>query len=208
MFIVVLLCGCNANNQPPQDNGKTSDIEFHPPLDGKLTEQQIMNYIQIKIWLNRQRDMPDAKSVNIPADSVAGAKQIDQPRYYDELEKDAAKSVNMNVNEYYWVKDTIINTQSIILLQRYYQLNQKIMRLLNETLSHYKKQQTQQQKTAEKQTMNRYVDEMKQELTNLDGKVAELGSLSEAERYNIELVSRYQSQLASVDNTAASKPVQ
>jgi len=210
LFTVVMLCSCNGDNQSTEGNSKNSVLAFNPPLDGKLSEQQIKKYLHIKKLLNHQfnRQLGKANGITAetPANSAQTSAQTDQRRYYDELEKDAALSVEMNVKEYYWVKDTIINTQSIILLQRYYHLNQKIMHLLTETLSNYKNQQKQ-QKTAEQQSMNIYVDEMKQELANLDGKVAELGSLSEAELFNIELVSRYQSQLASVEKSPQAKPV-
>ena len=198
VFTVLSLCSCDSPKLSPQDDGENFEAKFYPPDDGTLSEQQLKNYIQIKKWINQQlAKKRSATQQNVKSsESVPG--QDNTPIYYDRLEKVAAKSINMSVEEYNWIKNTVINTQSTILVRHYYQLNKKIMRLLNETLSRYKSHQLTQQANTEQNTMTVYVDEMKQELSRLDDKVANMASLSEAEQHNIELVSRFQSQLESV----------
>jgi len=199
IFTVVSLGSCGSNKHPSQDGAEISESEFHPPIDGKLSEQQLKDYIQIKKWVNQQLAKQDTTTQQISKNAEAVGGQENTPLYFDRLEKVAAESINMSVEEYNWIKNTVINTQSTILVRQYYQLNKKIMRLLDETLSNYKSHQMTQQKNTEQDTMNVYVDEMKQEISSLDDKVADMGSLSETDQHNIEVVSRYQSQLASLE---------
>ena len=197
-FTLFLVCGCSADNQASQVNSDNFVTEFHPPVDGKLSEQQLKNYIQIKKSISRQLAGQNAAMRQNPQSSQSVPASENKPLYYDRLEKAAANSVDMSIEEYNWIKDTVINTQSTILVRQYFQLNKKIVRLLDDTLTHYKTHQMPQQANTEQDSMNIYVDEMKQEISSLDEKVADMDSLSESERHNIELVTRYQSQLASL----------
>ena len=168
---------------------------FQRPANGKLTEQQVADYIVI-----RQKIIADVKAQNLAKQMTMSEYKPDKSSamdllHFDEIEMAAANSFNMSYDEFQWIKDTVITTQTKMLVQRYYDLNHKIMTLLDQTLTHYKEINTEELEQQEQQIMNSYVAEMKQEMTSLRDKITESNERPEALEHNIVIITKFQKEL-------------
>ena len=168
---------------------------FQRPANGKLTEQQVADYIVI-----RQKVIADVKAQKLAKQMTMSEYKPDKSSamdllHFDEIEMAAANSFNMSYDEFQWIKDTVITTQTKMLVQRYYDLNHKIMTLLDQTLTHYKEINTEELEQQEQQIMNSYVAEMKQEMTSLRDKITESNERPEALEHNIVIITKFQKEL-------------
>ena len=123
-------------------------------------------------------------------------------RYFDEIEKQVAQSHDMSYDEFLWIKDTVISTQTTMLVQEYYDLNNKIMTLLDKTLSRYEEINADISSRQEQLLMNVYVKEMKQEMINLREKIPDQRNRSEALQHNISIISKFKKELESLEQQA------
>ena len=168
---------------------------FQRPANGKLTEQQVADYIVI-----RQKVIADVKAQKLAKQMTMSEYKPDKSSamdllHFDEIEMAAANSFNMSYDEFQWIKDTVITTQTKMLVQRYYDLNHKIMTLLDQTLARYKEINTEELEQQEQQIMNGYVAEMKREMTSLRDKITESNERPEALEHNIVIITKFQKEL-------------
>ena len=204
VMLVLVLGGCdrdddhlnNANNTLNTLN--TLSRSFQRPEDGKLSEQQVAKYIVI-----RKKIIADVKTQKLAQKTANGKNEPNEStsidlRHFDEIEIAAAKSFDMSYAEFQWVKDAVIDTQTQMLVQKYYQLNHRILTLLDETVTRYKEINSKEPEQQERQIMNGYVAEIKQEITNLRGKIAEPNESSEALAHNIVVMTKFKKELGSL----------
>ena len=203
LIVVIALYSCGNEAEYNKDSISFSKPTFQIPADGKLSEKQIADYIIIRESVihevNAQRSEKKMTLAVFKEKSTANPSY----RYFDEIEKTSANSAGMSYNEYLWIKDTIISTQTTMLVQNYYDLNNRIMTLLDKTLSRYKEISSEKLDQQEQITMHGYVDEMKQEMVNLRGKISDPNEKSEALKYNIALISRFKKELETLEQQAS-----
>lgn len=174
---------------------------FQIPADGRLTEQQIADYIVI-----RQKIITDVKAQKIAIKQINDKDQHNPPsgfnfRHFDEIEKAAAKSFSMSYEEFLWIKDQVITIQTKLQVRRYYELNNRILTLLDQTLTRYKQINSEKPGRQEQQTMDEYVAEMRQEITGLRGKITDKEE-GAALQHNISLITQYQKELENLQQQA------
>ena len=202
LIAMVVLSGCGRDAEHNKDSISFSKPTFQIPTDGKLSEKQIADYIIIRESVirevNAQKSATEMTLAELKENSVANPSF----RYFDEIEKTGANSAGMSYNEYLWIKDTIISTQTTMLVQNYYDLNNRIVTLLDKTLTRYKEISSEKLDPQEQIKMHGYVDEMKQEMKNLRGKISDPNEKSEALKYNITIVSRFQKELETLEQQA------
>jgi hypothetical protein len=202
--LAISLTNCDNDRVSDQNSPNLPTGTSHIPEDGKLTQTQLTKYIAIRSQIinavEQQRRSIRTKAVPPAADSVPG---VDY-RYFDEIEKQASLSLNMGYSEYLWIKDTVITTQSTIQVQKYYELNNRIIGLLDNTLNRYQETNTAKFDKQERQQMTDYVDEMKQEIVRLRGKMLSPDDMPEALKHNIAIVEKYGKQLEDLEQQSLS----
>jgi hypothetical protein len=190
--------GCDQHDGNLNNAKATVTRSFHKPLDGKLTEQQVADYIAI-----RKKIIADVKAQKLVQKKAIEKNEHHESadaevRHFDEIEMAAASSLEMSYKEFQWIKDTVIDTRTKMLLQQYYRLNHKILTLLDNTLTRYKEINGKTSEQQEQQTMNGYVAEIKQEIANLRSKMTDPDDRSEALEHNIVIISKYKKELESL----------
>lgn len=203
LYFALVSQGCE---RPADQNSKTNSARsaaFSIPQDGKLTEDQIKDYIVIREKVIQETKKQKLAKQNYLAEFREHPEYGDDFRYYDDIEKLAARSVNMSYEEYLWVKDTIISTQTSAMVRRYYELNKKIMRLLDKTLKRYKEINAKEQNRQERLKMDGYIREMKSEMANLRGKIPGADQQSAALEHNVALITKFKLKLNSVEDKAS-----
>jgi len=199
LFVAIALYGCERGSELNKDSISFSESIFQRPADGKLTEKQVADYIVIRQniirdviaqKLAKKKTLPELKE-----DSAFSSKF----RHFDEIERTVANSFNMSYEEFLWIKDTVISTQTTMLVQHYYDLNRRIMTLLDKTLTRYKEINAEKLEQQEQLKMNGYVEEMKQEMANLRGKISGPNERSDSLGHNIIIVSKFKKELESLE---------
>jgi len=190
----MLLCACN-NNADTAQSSSDEIKKFVMPEHGRLEEKQVSDYITIRKQIVEQAD----KSVNDNQESLSTASaelsgNDKDTRYFDEIEKAVANSHGMSYAEYLWIQDTIITTRTQMWLQSYYETNNKIVALLDRTLSRYG-DITKEKDQLEQQKMDGYVREMKQELASLQAKIPRQEIEIEAFKHNSVVIAKFKSEL-------------
>jgi len=194
LFTVILL-GCD-DDSSQQQPGKTVR-GFIIPVDGKLKEDQVLDYIAIRKKIIREANARYFVRQNSLSENDGGAENKNRPRYFDEIEQAVAEMNGMSYMEYLWIKDAIITAQTQLWLRQYYEANSRIVNLLDGTLSRYRELPSDTDKQ-EQNKMKAYVIEMKQELKNLKEKIPQLDNESEAFIYNSAIVFKYKVELESL----------
>ena len=185
LFVIVLLTAC--------DSSEKNSREFHPndfiaPKDGKLSEKQLLDYIAIRQRISNQLKKREQQKLDqLVSDNGISNREI---LYFDEIEKSVAEHAGMSYAEYSWIKDTVINTRTALWLERYYELNNKIVTLLDQTLIGYEEKKVPRLNHPEQKKMELYVDEMKDELSNLQDKLTN-DNLKDAFNHNRVVVEKY-----------------
>ncbi|WP_455212769.1 hypothetical protein [Kaarinaea lacus] len=205
-MMALIFIGCD-NNDSSNNHAKNSTLApFQKPADGKLTEQHVADYIVI-----RQKIITDVKAQKLAKQmTMSEYEAVRNPdkdtdikfRHFDEIEKAAAASFKKSYEEFLWIKDSIITAQTKMLVRRYYELNNKIMSLLDQTLTRYKEINAEESQQQEQQIMNGYVAEIKQELTNLRDKTTDADDGSEALEHNIIIVTKFKKELDTLQQQA------
>ncbi len=195
LMVTMPFWGCDRDDYYAKKAQNNSLTSFQRPADGKLTEQQVADYVVI-----RQKIIADvkaqklAKQISMTEHRLGNSSGFDF-RHFDEIEMVAADSFNMSYDEFQWIKDTVITTQTQLLVKRYYELNHRIMTLLDQTLTRYKEINTAELEWQEQQIMNGYVAEMKQEMTYLRGKITDPNARPEALENNIAMITKFTKEL-------------
>lgn len=192
IFIVVVLFGCENNFEATQRVNPV--INFVVPEDGKLVKKQVTDYISIRKQVVSEANARKKTTNQSKEDEGVTIKNSPEFRYFDEIEKAVANKHGMSYREYLWIKDTIITTQTRMWLQHYYEANNKIVNLLDSTLTRYRHISKDDDKQ-EQQKMAGYVTEMRKELTTLKEKIPQQETETEAHAHNARLITRYKSEL-------------
>ncbi len=201
-LVAIALLGCDGNSQSSQDAKPKSSRHFQVPADGKLTERQVIEYIGIRKKVIQELEAQQASKQSPSAYAKNKTDMQNSYRYFDEIEKTVANSINMSYEEYLWIKDTVINTKTSVLIRRYYDLNHKIMSLLDKTLMRYEEINTNKPDKREQEVMDNYIDEMKQEMNSLREKIPEQQGITKVQEHNAEVISKFQSEIDSLDQQA------
>jgi hypothetical protein len=199
-FIIgIVVAGCEYDIEHVKDSNVASEKKYQSPIDGKLTEKQVADYIVIrKLIIAKVSTQNLAKKIVLQKNNNDSAVRSNF-LYFDEIERMIATSFNMSYDEYLWIKDTVISTQTTVLVQHYYDLNNRIMTLLDKTLSRFKEINTEQLNHNEQIKMDGYVEEMKQELNNLRGKTTSESERPDALAHNIIIISKYKNELELIE---------
>ena len=202
LMVAISLYGCGHEAEHNKDSISFAKPTFQIPADGKLSVKQVADYILIRESVIREVNAQRSANEMTLAELKENSAAYSSFRYFDEIEKTVANSAGMSYNEYLWIKDTIISTQTKMLVQNYYDLNKRIMTLLDETLTRYKEISIEKLGQQEQLKMHGYVDEMKLEMANLRGKISDPNERSEALTYNISIVSRFNKELEKLEQQA------
>lgn len=197
-FIYFLLCvllfiACENNDY--KNDLSSSKLKFQIPEDGRLTEKQLLDYIAIRQKINNKLKVREHQKIKkLISESTDSNRELP---YFDEIEKSAAQEMGLSYEEYTWIKDTVIATRTSMWLERYYELNNKIVSLLDQTLNRYKDSSVPDLGETEQKKMNVYVGEMKEELSDLQHKLSDEDSAN-ISRHNRELITKYIKELESL----------
>ena len=196
-FTLLAFYGCNNTGE----DGVTADApqqRFHKPVDGKLSESQLIQYIAIRQEIIHEVNA-QKQAINTAATESDLSKLHERPRHFDEIEKDVANSSNMSYEEFSWIKDTVIHAGTQLLVGEYYRLNNRITTLLDQALLRYqeinRESNASGKEQGEQQIMDAYVEEMQQEIIRLRDKTTASELNTPALLHNMALVEKYQSQL-------------
>lgn len=185
LFVVVLLTACDSSEK---NNSEFRSNVFVAPQDGKLNEKQLLDYIAIRQRINNQLKKREQQKLDqLMSDGGVSSRET---LYFDEIEKSVAESAGMSYEEYSWIKDIVINTRTALWLERYYELNNKIVTLLDQTLIGYEKNKVPELNHPEQKKMELYVDEMKNELSSLQDKLSN-DNLKDAFAHNRVIIEKY-----------------
>ncbi|WP_455201382.1 hypothetical protein [Kaarinaea lacus] len=202
VIMTVVLYGCDKDIKTGKDAITFYDSSFQSPVDGKLSEEQVADYIVIRQKIlrqvNAQKLAKKTTSEEIPEISPISSNN----RYFDQIERQVAHSKNMSYDEFQWIKDTVISTQTTLVVQQYYDLNNRIMTLLDKTLVRYKEINSENTDQQEQLVMAGHVEEMKQEIANLRGKLSDQRERSPALEHNMMIVSRFKKEFESLEQQA------
>lgn len=197
------LLGCDTHTEH-QNNSINNSInivnaEFDRPADGKLSEKQVEDYIRIRRKIISDVQLQKRAKTMTLAEQLEHSPVNTEPRYFDEIEEAAAQSFKMSYEEFLWIKDVVITTQTSLLVQQYYDLNIKIMVLLDKTLNRFEELKANDTGQQEQKIMDGYVNEMKQEMTNLQYKMADPKKRTETEQHNVKIISKFQEELETLE---------
>ena len=191
LLLFALLGGCNNELDDHKPSGSAGS--FSIPSDGRLTDEQVLAYLAIQQKIKHRLKQREKKQLR---KLISGTPEIVRELpYYDEIEKSSAKEIGVSYSEYIWVKDTVIDTQTSMWLRRYYETNNKIIKLLGQTLNHYNENKASDLEQLERQKMNAYVKEMKKELNDLQKKLSLSNEEVAALEYNSAIVEKYRKDL-------------
>lgn len=192
LLVIVLVTACDSGEK------HTSEFranDFIAPHDGKLGEKQLLDYIAIRQRINKQLKKREQQKLD---KLVSDTRSLDRDTlYFDEIEKSAAQTIGMSYAEYLWIKDIVINMRTTLWLDRYYEINSKIVNLLDQTLTGYENKNVPKLEQQEQQKMEVYVDEMKNELSYLQNKLSNQNS-QDALEHNRAIVEKYLKELQSL----------
>jgi hypothetical protein len=202
LVATLTIWGCDHNGDEHTDSNTLTIPSFQKPADGRLTEQQVADYIVI-----RQKIISDVRAQKSTQNkAMVESKEVVSSgfgnRHFDEIERAAANAHNMSYDEFLWIKDNVITLQTHLLVQRYYELNSRIMTLLDQTLTRYKETNTQKLGQQEQQVVNGYVAEMKQEMADLRGKITDSNEKLPALEHNIILINQFKNELEELQQEA------
>ena len=195
----IVMSGCEGYPDLDKNDSKSN---FQSPKDGKLSKEQVARYIAIREKIIREVNVQKSSEKKALIKSAEHSTPSAVVRYFDEIEKQVAQSHDMSYDEFLWIKDTVISTQTTMLVQEYYDLNSKIMTLLDKTLSRYEEINADISSRQEQLLMNVYVKEMKQEMINLREKIPDQRNRSEALQHNISIISKFKKELESLEQQA------
>lgn len=191
LLCVLLFIACDKNN----NNLASSNQKFVIPEDGILSEKQLLNYIAIRQKINIKLKLRDKQKLKSLVSKAANSNR--ELPYFDEIEKSVAQENGLSYAEYIWIKDTVISTRTSMWLEQYYELNNKIVSLLDQTLNRYKDTGVPALNEIEQKKMNVYVGEMKGELSGLQHKLSN-DSSTKISQHNRDLVTKYIKELESL----------
>jgi hypothetical protein len=195
--ILVILIGCENKSEDQLVSIPIS--KFSVPEDGKLIVKQVEEYIAIRHRVIRELNERNRREMITLIEGEVEEQSRDRYRYFDEIEKEEANKSGMSYKEYLWIKDTVISTQTTLWLQQYYEANNKIVSLLDKTLTRYKQTSDDKLNKEEQKIMDTHVNEMKQELNNLRKKIQVHDVESEAYAHNSAIVSTFKDALESLE---------
>lgn len=199
LCVVVTLYGCEPDTVSGKSANFSPEINFQIPADGRLTEKQITDYIIIRQSIIRDVRAQKLAKQQTLAELAEDSSESPDDRYFDDIEKRAALTHNMSYDEFVWVKDTIISTHTKLLVQHYYDLNNKIMTLLDKTLIRYEELNSVKPDHQEQKKMQGYVAEMKQEMAKLNEKISDVKDRPQALQHNMALVAKFQDELEALE---------
>lgn len=193
------LLGCDTHTEHQNNSINIVNAEFDRPADGKLSEKQVEDYIRIRRKIISDVQLQKRAKTMTLAEQLEHSPVNTEPRYFDEIEEAAAQSFKMSYEEFLWIKDVVITTQTSLLVQQYYDLNIKIMVLLDKTLNRFEELKANDTGQQEQKIMDGYVNEMKQEMTNLQNKMADPEKRTETEQHNVKVISKFQEELETLE---------
>lgn len=191
--------GCSRPADQNDGTNETGGPAFTIPQNGRLTEEQVKIYLAIREKVIRETKKQKQEKQNYLAEFREHPQYGNAFRYYDDIEKSAARSFNMSYEEYLWIKDTVISAQTSAMVRRYYELNNKIMHLLDKTLKRYHEINAEEQDRQERLKMDGYIKEMKSEMARLRDKMPDPDQQSKALDHNVALVVKYKNELDSIE---------
>jgi len=206
LIFTITFHGCDQNDGSINHARNSSLSSFQKISNGKLTERQVADYIVI-----RQKIIADVKAQKLAKQMTMSEhkpeRMLGKPsnfdfRHFDEIEKAAANSFHMSYDEFLWIKDAVITAQTKLLVRKYYDLNNRIMSLLDQTLTRYNEIKAEELEQQERRIMGAYVEEMRQEMTNLREKTTDANESSEALEHNILIVTKFEKELDTLQQQA------
>jgi len=198
LAVLFVLLSCNSNNHGGNDHDsnnhdstnndstpKTTPKHFVPPDDNTLSEQQVLLYIEVK---QREKQLLVINENAPPAMS----------RHYNHIETQAAQESNLGIEEYLWIKNNIINAGTQSMLNGYFELNNKIIALLEKTLARRMETRALTEDPAEVERIDIHINEIKQQLLDFKLTTEKYTNRTESVSSNLQLFEKYKTQLESV----------
>ena len=191
LLCILVIVACDAN----ENNLSSSNRKFVIPEDGRLSEKQLLDYITIRQKIKNKLKLREKQKLKSLVSKETNSNR--ELPYFDEIEKSVAQEAGLSYAEYIWIKDTVISTRTSIWLEQYYELNNKIVSLLDQTLNRYKDTGVPALNEIEQKKMNVYVGEMKGELSDLQHKLSD-DSSTKISQHNRDLIIKYIKELESL----------
>ncbi|WP_455208740.1 hypothetical protein [Kaarinaea lacus] len=173
------------------DDTTTVAASFIAPVDGQLTEQQLLQYLSVK---QSEKDLLSnlpTKDQNKPLSSAV-------TRYQD-IERQAAQLNKLTLIEYEWIKNTVINSRIKHQFMEYFALNNQIIALLENTLQRHEATKATLKNPEEIAILDGHVTEVKEHIETLKSQIEKYTDLTESDRHNVELVKKFEPQLRALE---------
>jgi hypothetical protein len=180
---------------------------YSPPADGKLTQRQVDIYMKVK---NRELEML-TKEIRHPdntarADSGAAPLFERQQRgmvgrlgYFVGTDVLAAADLGVASDEFEWIKDTVIDTSSRLLLGELHDVNRALVAKLQDAVQHYEKNLFNATNPQEKESLKEHVNDLKSQISAIQDEAAQKSQFTDAMRFNMQLLQSQMAQLKTLD---------
>ena len=202
MFLLVIvgfvLVACDIGNPETTatSNASSGDtttvaVPFIAPVDGQLTEQQLLQYLSVK---QSEKDLLSnlpTKNQKAPLSSAVTS--------YQDIERQAARLNKLTLAEYEWIKNTVINTRIKDQFMEYFALNNQIIALLENTLQRHEATKATLKNPEEIAILDSHVTEVKEHIETLKSQIEKYTDLTESDRHNVELVKKFEPQLRALE---------
>jgi len=191
---ILILTACD---RQAQDNGASDRIRqdsypsFIAPEDNRLTDEQVQAYLAIKHTEKELRnELQQTQQDETTALSATG---------YQDIEQRAVLLNQLSLEEYAWIKNTIINSRIQQQFQEYFALNQQIISLLEGTLHRHETTKKKLQDSEEIAILDSHVREINEHILTLKNQIEKYTNLSDSQKHNIELVKSFAAELEAIE---------
>ena len=215
ILISMVLCACDNNKTATNEinHSQLSSLleqagrqHYDPPVDGKLTKDQMEMYIAVK---QREAELTKSSSTSINeqaerlknansgglSDALTGIAATQEIARFATLDIQAAMELNFNTKEYEWVRDTLIETSANMILGDLNATNKSILSEMEKSLEEIQKIRDQTNDPELSKAYNAQISTMKQNIEHIKTEIATNSQRSESMRYNETLLRAYQDKI-------------
>lgn len=182
---------------------QAADDEYDPPADGKLTETQIEMYLKVRekeveiAKVARQNLEAQAAKVKEKGDRTLGGlmeayKGMGSAADFLTADIRAAQELGFNTAEYMWVKGQVVQASAAEYAEK---AQAQMSGLADQAYTNLKKQYDETTDETTRQTLKTMLDQMEKNRAELD---AEKMGVDDADRYNRDLLSKFEEPLKAI----------
>ena len=213
LFLGLLLTACGDNTSESLKNIQQSKFNqvmekagketYQPPKDGRLTEEQIKMYIEVK---KREADLSKTEAEKIKnklsnadqaqegtiSSTLQGLDALQQIAGFATLDIRAAQELNYNSAEYQWVKDAIVEASSNAMMGNVQNMNDNMIKAVEDSIADLEKTRDKSKDPQTKAVLDQQINDAKMQMYQMKQNMENDATLSPAAKYNLELYAKYE----------------